>query len=156
MRKADAKKMLTRLVAEIDAHLADYGPAETFISHDLLIWLKDGATQSLTEGKRTLTLGQALSLEQAPKRPRADDAETIPPDIYKAWFIHHYDRRRQHRKVAKRAAGIECDKPKRLTWPRIAAMVKYKGDPDQLNKQVIRYQKAIARIHAERVWKRRA
>lgn len=151
MRKADALKRLQRLAAELDAHLKDYGPSETFISHDLLVWLRDASRQALDSP--TLTIGQALSLEALPNRPAADDAESIPPDIYKAWFIHQYDQGRQHRK--KQAGKSPKAFPRRLTWPRIAGMVQYRGDPNELNKQVHRYQSAIARVHAERFFKRR-
>lgn len=150
MRKADAEKKLRRLSDELAAHLKDYGPSETFISHDLLDWLC-GAIADCQSGK--LSMGQALGLEDRPWRPSAADAEAISPNIYKAWFIHTYDQRRQLRK---KAAGTGSAPPKRLTWPKIAARVRFSGDPNDLRRQVSRHQNAIARMEAERFMKKTA
>ena len=86
MRKSDAEKNLRRLADELAAHAKDYGPGETFISHDLLMWLSNGVSQAANS---ELTLGQCLGLEAPPHRPSKDaiDPIMLPDSLYRAWKL---------------------------------------------------------------------
>jgi hypothetical protein len=68
----EAKRRLADLVRQMQSHLAEYQPHETFVSADLMRWFVGAANDHLA-GKRSLE--QALGLARNRGRPKDKDGE---------------------------------------------------------------------------------
>jgi hypothetical protein len=68
----EARDQLADLIHQMQAHLAEYRPHETFVSADLMRWFVGAATDHLA-GKRGLE--QALGLARTRGRPQDKDGE---------------------------------------------------------------------------------
>ena len=121
----EARDRLADLIRQMQTHLVEYQPHETFVSADLMGWFIAGANEFLN-GKRSLEQGLGLArVRGRPKdKPGKGQYFTLALEIY---------RMRQSK----------------MTWDKIAAETG--ADPKELRDIYLRNEQAVLKHVAERV-----